>query len=225
MKKETPAPRRRSPDELRQAILHAATEVFLESGYAGASIDAVIDRVGGSKRAIYSYFGGKKELFEAIVMQVSGRALAALDPDTAVLRDAEATLLDFGMRGLTNVMSPTTIAFYRLVVAEGARFPDLAQAFFAAGPGRASAGLAKALREFDRKGELEVADCQRAAEHFIGMLRDDLHLKVVLGLRPPPGPREIEETVRHAVDIFLDGCRPGDAPRGRPRKPSRARRP
>ena len=45
--------------------------MLLELGYAGASIDAVIERVGGSKRAIYSYFGGKKELFEAIVMQVS----------------------------------------------------------------------------------------------------------------------------------------------------------
>ena len=76
-----------------------------------------------------------------------------------------------------------------------------------------------------KPGELRIRNVRLAAEHFIGMLRDDLHLKVVLGLRPPPGPREIEETVRHAVDIFLDGCRPGDAPRGRPRKPSRARRP
>jgi AcrR family transcriptional regulator len=215
------APRRRSQDELRQAILQAAADVFLESGYAGASIDAVIERVGGSKRAIYSYFGGKKELFEAIVTQISGRALAALTPEAIVARDIEATLMDFGTRAVTLLMSPMTLALYRLVVAEGTRFPELAHAFFENGPGRASTRLAAALKEFERKGEIRVPDRQRAAEHFIGMLRDDLHLKVVLGLLSPPTPREIEQTVRQAVAIFLDGCRRPVSPRAPRGKPPR----
>jgi hypothetical protein len=29
-----------------------------------------------------------------------------------------------------------------------------------------------------------IADCRQAADHFIGMLRDNRHLQVVLGLRP-----------------------------------------
>jgi len=217
------APRRRSQEELRHAILAAATEVFLESGYAGTSIDAVIERVGGSKRAIYSYFGGKKELFEAIVTQVSGRALGALTPEAIVRRDAEATLMDFGTRVVTLLMSRTTLALYRLVIAEGVRFPELAHAFFENGPGRASEGLAAALKEFERKGEIRVTDRRRAAEHFIGMLRDDLHLKVVLGLHSPPTPREIEQTVRQAVSIFLDGCRSTlSPPARREKRPPRA---
>ena len=206
MAKEAAA-RRRTADELRHEILHATAEVFLERGYAGASIDQVIARVGGSKRAIYSHFGGKRELFEAIVRRNSGRILGALGREEVVRRDVAATLLDFGMRALTILMSPTPLALYRLVVAEGARFPELARAFFDAGPGRGAAGLAQALREFQRRGEIRVSDPRRAAEHFIGMLRDDLHLRVVLGLRPAPGPREIEQSVRQAVEIFLSGCR------------------
>ena len=88
------------------------------------------------------------------------------------------------------------------------------------GPGRASTGLAAALKGFERKGEM-VPDRQRAAEHFIGMLRDDLHLKVVLGLHSPPTPREIEQTVRQAVAIFLDGCRRPVSPRAPRGKPPR----
>ena len=64
---------RRAGDELRDAILKAAAEVFFEAGYEGASIEAVIERVGGSKRAIYSHFGGKKELFAALVTEASSR--------------------------------------------------------------------------------------------------------------------------------------------------------
>jgi TetR/AcrR family transcriptional regulator, mexJK operon transcriptional repressor len=94
-----------------------------------------------------------------------------------------------------------------VVVAEGIRFPDLARIFFEAGPGRASARLAVVLEEFRRRGEIKVDDSRRGAERFIGMLRDDLHLKVLLGLRPSPNTAEIDRSVRQAVHIFLHGCR------------------
>lgn len=207
-----PAPRR-TAEQLREEILSAAADVFLESGYAGTSLDAVIERVGGSKRAIYSHFGGKRELFEAIAKRLSARPLAALSPEQIEDRPVEATLLDFGTRVLALLMAPKTLALYRLVVAEGVRFPELAHAFFEGGPGRATLGLAAALEKFVRRGELRIRDTYLAAEHFIGMLRDDLHLKVVLGLRPPPSAIEVNRAVREAVRIFLDGCRPASKPR------------
>ena len=57
---------RRSSNVLRNQILAAASELFLRNGYAN-SVDAVIEKVGGSKRAIYSHFGGKDDLFAAMV--------------------------------------------------------------------------------------------------------------------------------------------------------------
>lgn len=208
---------RRAGDELRGAILKAAAEVFFEAGYQGASIEAVIERVGGSKRAIYSHFGGKKELFTALVTEASSEALAALSPPELTSRDLEATLLAFGRRVLDAVMSPMTLALYRTIVAEGTRFPELAKAFFEGGPGRAAARLAVVLDEFQSRGDIDVEDSGRAAEHFIGMLRDDLHLRVVLGLRPAPNAAEIDLSVRQATTIFLNGCRPKPSKHGRPR--------
>ena len=39
--------------ERRQALLDAARDVFLEKGYANATIDAVVERAGGSKATVY----------------------------------------------------------------------------------------------------------------------------------------------------------------------------
>ena len=130
---------RRDAAELRDAILKAAAEVFFEQGYEGASIEAVIERVGGSKRAIYSHFGGKKELFAAIVTENASRALAALSPTEMSGRNPEDTLLTFGRRYVEILMTPATLALYRSIVAEGVRFPELSQVFFESGPGRAAA--------------------------------------------------------------------------------------
>jgi hypothetical protein len=137
--------------------------------------------------------------------------LAALSPAEMRGRNLEDTLLSFGRKLLEVVMTPETLALYRVIVAEGARFPELSQVFFESGPGRAAARLATVLDEFRERGEIKIKDTTRAAEHFIGMLRDDLHLKTVLGLRPPPGPAEIEASVRQATGIFLNGCRSREA--------------
>ena len=200
------SPRRRRPAELRAAILAAATEVFLEAGYEGASIDAVIARVGGSKRAIYSYFGNKEGLFAAIVTENVAQVMAALEPEELAGHDLRSTLLDFARHLMRAQMSPTVLAVYRTVVAESARFPELAKVFYDSGPGRASARLAEVFADYRQRGEIALEDCARAADQFVGMIRDNRHLETVLGLRRPADAREIERAVQQAVSTFLDDC-------------------
>lgn len=194
-------------DARRAEFLEAATEVFFRSGFAGASVDEVIAKVGGSKRTIYSYFGNKEQLFATIVEEISARAMAPLAEGSFRQNDLSSTLYEVGSRYISVVMSPEALQLYRTVVGEGARFPELGKTFFAAGPGRASARLAAVLRENSKEWGLLERECERLAEHFLGMIRDDLHLQVVLGLRPPPTPAETEAAVRSAVGIFMDGAR------------------
>lgn len=196
---------RRGAVELRAAILEAASEVFLQEGYQGASIEAVIDRVGGSKRAIYSHFGGKQELFAALVAEASSKVIGAASPGNVEGKDIEDTLRTIGLQLSRVLMAPTTLGLYRAVMAEGPRQPDVARAFFENGPGRVSARLAQLLEQFAARGVISIADGQRAAERFIGMLRDDVHLQAVLGLRAPPGEAEMAESVAQVVRIFIHG--------------------
>jgi AcrR family transcriptional regulator len=191
----------------REALLQAAAEIFFEQGYAAASIDAIIERAGGSKRNIYSEFGNKQGLFAAIVTGNADEALSSLPIDNIEERDLPETLTVFGRRLLRIYMSPTVIGIYRLAVTEANRFPDLAKAFYEQGPGRTTVRLAQILQEAQKRDEIRMGDCRQLADRFIGMIRDNLHLQVVLGLRPPPSEKEIRNAVESAVDLFLNGIR------------------
>ena len=41
----------------------------------------------------------------------------------------------------------------------------------------------------------------------MGMVRDNLHLRVLLGLQSPPEPEEFEKIATSVVSIFLNGLR------------------
>src|ERR1700758_4452522 len=51
----------------RVAVLDAARRVFIEKGYAGATLEAIADRAGFSKGVVYSQFGSKPDLFFALL--------------------------------------------------------------------------------------------------------------------------------------------------------------
>lgn len=52
--------------DAREALLDAALDVCAENGYAMASVDAIAERAGYSKGALYWHFGSKDELFHAL---------------------------------------------------------------------------------------------------------------------------------------------------------------
>ena len=190
----------------RAEILAAATEVFFEEGYGRASMDQVLARTGGSKRTLYKHFRSKEELFAAIVTNVSDRVLAALRPPLDA-SDIRETLVTMGVGYLTVLLSPDGLALYRAMVSEAPHFPELAQTFFANGPGRASSHLAGFFRDQESRGALRVADPQLAAAQFLGMVRGDLHLAAVLSVRRP-AKRQIRKTVEQGVETFLCGAAP-----------------
>lgn len=53
----------------RDEVLAAARRVFLERGYAGASLDTIADEAGFSKGVVYSQFRSKGDLFIALLEQ------------------------------------------------------------------------------------------------------------------------------------------------------------
>lgn len=193
--------------ERRNAILQAAARVFFEQGYAATSIDAIIDEIGGSKRNIYNEFGNKEGLFTALVTEIADEALQSLEVENVEGLGLKEILKAFGWRLANSYMSPTLLGVFRIIVADGQRFPTLAQAFYEKGPGRATARLTEVLQAAQRTGEANFDDSAMAANHFVAMVRGNLHLQVVLALRPQPTEKEIRHAVDTAVEIFLHGIR------------------
>lgn len=190
----------------RSDILAAATEIFLAEGYGRASMDHVHARIGGSKRTLYNQFPNKEALFEAIISDVSDRALATLRPPLDE-DDLPKALLKMGLNYLNVLLSPDVLALYRAMISEAQHFPELARAFYENGPGHGSRHLAEFFRVQKAKGVIDVADPKIAAEHFLGAVRGDVHLAAALGVRKP-SKQLVKATVSQAVDTFVRGTAP-----------------
>jgi len=76
-----PAPRTYDAARTREDILSVATHEFARDGFNGARVDAIAARTSTTKRMIYYYFGGKEQLY-----------IAVLEAAYARIREAEAAL-------------------------------------------------------------------------------------------------------------------------------------
>jgi len=82
----------------RQAILHAARDLFLRKGYAGTSMDGVALMAEASKVTIYKHFSDKQTLFIAVVTDAIDEAKAgsqSLVDQLGNSTDLELDLRDF----------------------------------------------------------------------------------------------------------------------------------
>jgi AcrR family transcriptional regulator len=203
-----PRPRRLSAAERHAALLRAAKELSIEHGVTALSLDAVIKRAGGSRRSIYTEFGGKEGLRDALMSEISTEILSGLAEEAAQEGDLSAALKHFARNLVSTLTSAHGIALSRIVLHDIFHSPERARRFLEQGPGKGAKLLAEWLEAARARGEIEARDCLAAANLFIGMVRGNFYLERVLQLRPPPSEEEIEAHVDGVVDIFLDGLRP-----------------
>lgn len=200
---------RSNPDERRDHIIAVAAEVFAEEGYGASSMATIAARLGGSKATLYKYFPSKEGLFEAVMESRCERVLSPLrDLRSSDEGDLEQLLAGFGARFLTKIYEGASLDVHRLIQSEGARFPELAQAFFRSGPDAVIEELRATLERFAATGQIVCDDLELAAGQFLGMLRGDRHLRFAVGLLPAPDTGEIERHARHAAHIFVVGLKP-----------------
>ena len=62
-----PRVRIRDADRTSAELLDVATAAFAESGFSGTRVDDIAERTRTTKRMIYYYFGGKEQLYLAVL--------------------------------------------------------------------------------------------------------------------------------------------------------------
>jgi AcrR family transcriptional regulator len=150
----------------REQILQGAMQVFLKQGYAKTSMDRVAAAAGVSKQTIYSHFQDKEGLFVALIERVTIRSFLSEfqnpfegEPQTVLRRIAE--------KFLAKMDDQEYIAFFRLVIAESARFPELAQLYTRT---VVQFGFQNLSNYFTAHPELNIADTEATARIFLGSL-------------------------------------------------------
>jgi AcrR family transcriptional regulator len=193
------------------AILNAATSLFLERGYDAVTLDDILERVGGSKTTLYSYYGGKEGLFFTIVKRRCSEKLAPFQSMDVVELGPKAGLNALGRAFLSIISDPQGRAMFRAVIAEAQRFPELAAAFFASGPETATRVFKRSIEAWQKQGALRPDNSEALAIQFMGILMGNFHLKNLLGLIDSREKRQINSWVTRGVDLFLKGCQNGKA--------------
>jgi len=184
----------------RVEIVEAAERVFLEQGYAGASMDRVATEAGASKRTVYNHFAGKDELFRAVLERMYGRSLNSPTGMPAHGTDLPTALEIMGWRVLSHIADPKVQAMIRLVMTEAPRNPEIARVYTTSGKDPSIQRFAGWLEEEARAGRLVVENPVIAAEQFIGCLKETVVWPALLGLEPAFS-REL--VIREAVTTFL----------------------
>jgi AcrR family transcriptional regulator len=191
----------------RLTILEAATDVFLQDGYLGASMDDIAAMASVSKQTVYKQFASKEALFVAVVTRMANEASDAVHNDMPQLEeggDLAVYLARYAERQLAVVLTPRLMQLRRLVIGEVGRFPELGRVLFAGGPKRAMDALAAAFARLAARGLLVFDDPAVAASHFNWLVMSaPLNRAMLLGDDAIPGPAELRRHTAETVRVFL----------------------
>jgi AcrR family transcriptional regulator len=191
----------------RAAALEAARTLFLKNGYAGTTMEEVAALARLSKRTLYNLYPDKKALFAEVFTQIIAYAqrfaealIAGFEDTTAV--DLPAVLHDLARRHALAILRPEVIALRRLLIREARSFPELAEEYFEAAPGRVLTALAATFERLTAAGLLSAPDPRRAAEQFAYLIAGaPLDRAMLLGKVPPEA--QVLATAREGVETFL----------------------
>jgi AcrR family transcriptional regulator len=221
-----PAPRRGgrpsrfASEQLGERILDAATDLFLTDGYGATSIEAIAQRARVSKRTFYHRFEDKAALFAAVVHRIIGRLRPPANVPLLEGADVEQVLRRLAVIILRAALSPQAVALHRLIVAESARFPQLAAVMAQEGSTAEAIALIAGLLEREaRAGRLAPGNPTFDAQQFLTMVVA-VPQRRALGMGAPMTAAELDAWSHDVVDLFLNGCR--RAPRAPARLAPRA---
>lgn len=107
----------------RDHIVTEATELFLQQGFKGTSIDLVVSTCAVSKPTVYNHFPDKAVLMAAVIDAWLANNTLHNFPSPASEQELWEYLTE-------HCWDPARMAMYRLVIAEGWRFAQAADRFW-----------------------------------------------------------------------------------------------
>jgi AcrR family transcriptional regulator len=139
----------------RQAIIEAAFETFIEKGFAATRLDDVAKRAGVAKGTIYLHFKDKQALFEELVRSAIVPLASRLTEPPPVTGSIRAVLENFAGNFVHEVAATRRGAIVRLVIAEGPRFPAIADFYYREVVSRGLAGMRALIELGIARGEIK----------------------------------------------------------------------
>lgn len=156
-------PRRRRKEARPAEILEAGLAEFTERGFGAARMEDIARRAGVAKGTVFRYFPTKEALFEAAVQSrlapvLAGAEAALADPPRTATEMLRALIVE-AHRG---VMESDMPLIMRMVLTEGARFPQLLEAYHRLSMMRGQEVIQRVLARGVASGEFRESALLRA---------------------------------------------------------------
>ena len=179
-----------------EAVLKGAMQEFLKNGYAATSMDKVAKSAGVSKATVYSHFGDKESLFNAVIQDLvrdKFQTVMGLEQPQSLEQDPKIVLSAIATKMLDNARSDRSFMnFMRIIIGESGRFPELAKAYVS---NVAKPAIEILTKYFKSHPALKLDDPEATVRVMMGtmvyyvMLQEMMHGKDVV---PIEGDRVIE---------------------------------
>ncbi|WP_280137829.1 TetR/AcrR family transcriptional regulator [Aureimonas sp. AU12] len=208
-------PQKGQSESLTQAIVDVAADLFMSNGFRATSMDAIAARTGSSKRTLYARFPSKLHLFEEVMQRFAQARLAIFgqrDPGSETF-DAFLTRIAHDM--LAQAVDAEGIAMFRLLVAEGYRFPELKVIGHERLVEPMTRALTEALTGAIARGDIVDRDPAFLAEQFIEAVCGREVRRIAFGYEEAGMTEQRLARVDLAVDLYLQGIRVRAAEEGR----------
>ena len=148
--------------ERRGAIIEAAMDEFIARGFAATRLDDVAKRAGVAKGTIYLHFKDKESMFEELIRTAIVPMITRLwgtppQPGASVRDMVEG----FAKTFIEEVATTRRGDLVRLIVAEGPRFPEVADLYYREVVSRGLGGMRALIELGIARGEIKQKNLAR----------------------------------------------------------------
>lgn len=198
-----PSKRAVGATERRAAIVAAGLDEFTAKGFAATRLDDVAKRAGVAKGTIYLHFKDKEALFQELVRTALGPLIVRISnpPIGADVGSARAA-----MEALVNTFAHDVIGtrradIVRMIIAEGARFPALAEFYYREVIAHGIAGMRKLIEYGVARGEIRNPGLAEFPQLVVAPLMVAI---IWQGLFGKYAPLDVAAMLRVHIDLIFD---------------------
>ncbi|NJO95320.1 MAG: TetR/AcrR family transcriptional regulator [Hyellaceae cyanobacterium CSU_1_1] len=188
--------------EKSAAILAGAMKEFLKHGYAGTSMDKIAKVAEVSKATVYSHFGDKESLFNALMQDLvkdKFQTVLSLDRPQSLEQEPQKVLSAMATKMIETAQNDRAFCdFMRIVIGESGRFPELAKAYV---NNMAKPAIEILTHYFQSHPQLKLEDPEATVRVMIGslvyfiILQEMMHAKDII-------PLESDRLVNTVIDLI-----------------------
>jgi len=195
-------------EKRRKEILAAATELFIEKGFAGASLREIAERAHASKETLYAWFGNKTKLF-GVLLEEGMKDLGSRVSSEVARGTPDSVLYVVAVEVLRIINRSPLIRLVNAAGAEARQSPELGAMLRKWALDHS--GLARYLEVCRALGLMKFDDGERMASIFLAMVQAEYPLKLSLGVIDRISDDEIEMHSRLVTQMFMKAVAPTSA--------------